>query len=159
MMLRPMMLRRSRPGSVLVEAALVYPLLTLVMFSLLILVVAVFRYQQVAHIAREGSRWASVHGARYAEDHHQPAATAQDVYANAIAPNAAGMRPEQLSYSVTWDTDNRPLRQTTIVDAATGQSKVVLVSNTVSVTVTYSWDTGLFGTIQVSSRSVSVVSY
>jgi Flp pilus assembly protein TadG len=154
-----MMLRRSRPGTVLVEAALVYPIVTLLVFGLLILVVAVFRYQQVAHIAREASRWAAIHGARYAEDNQRPPATAEDVYANAIAPHAAGMRPEQLSYSVTWDTDKRPTRLTVVVDPATGQSKVVPVSNTVTVTVTYAWDTGLFGTIRVSSRSVSVMSY
>jgi Flp pilus assembly protein TadG len=156
-----MMLRRTRRrGAVLVESALVYPFLVLIVLGVVLLGVSVFRYQQVAHAAREASRWASVHGYLYAQENPgQAAATAQDVYDNAIAPNAAGMQAENLTYSVTWNADNKRTRTATVTDSGTGQSKLVPVANTVTVTVTYTWDTGLFGTIPVSSTSVSTMSY
>ncbi len=82
-----MMFRRQRrTGAILIESAMIYPILLVLVFAIIILGVGVFRYQQVAHAAREGARWAAVHGAKYADETGRPAATAADVYANAIAP-------------------------------------------------------------------------
>lgn len=52
--------RHARRGTVLVESAVVYPVVFLIVVSIILLGTAVFRFQQVAHIAREASRWASV---------------------------------------------------------------------------------------------------
>jgi len=161
-----MMLKRGpRRGSVLVEAAVVYPVLFLLVLAIILLGIVVFRYQQVAHVAREASRWASVHGGRYAKENNKTAATEQDIYDNAIHPYATGMRASGLTYTVTWNKDaggnwdKNPTQTVTTVNAATGQTEEKFVSNTVSVTVTYQWNTGLFGTIPVSSTSVNIISY
>lgn len=193
-----MMLRRkkARPGTVLAEAAFIYPVLFLLVLAIILLGLSVFRYQQVAHISREASRWASVHGEQYAKDplNSDPskrAATPQDVYDKAITPFAAGMQTDGITtysvtqntsvspptitytgtnqggitYSITWNMDakgnpdKRPTRVVQVVDPATGLAKDVAVSNTVTVTVTYTWNTGLFGTLPVSSTSVNTISY
>ena len=157
--------RKARAGTILAEAALVYPVLFLLVLAIILLGLGVFRYQQVAHAAREASRWASVHGAQYAKENSAAAATPQDVYTNAIAPHAAGMQAEGLAYTVTWNLDasgnpdKGPTRLVQTVDPATGLTRQVVVSNTVAVTVTYTWNTGLFGTLPVSSTSVNTISY
>ena len=162
-----MMLRRKkeRSGTILVESAFVYPVLFLTLLATILLGLAVFRFQQVTHMAREGSRWASVHGEQYAKENNTTAATPQDVYDKAIAPFGAGMQPEAITYEVTWSTkadgtpDKRPTRVIQKVDPATGLSQDVSQSNTVTVKVTYMWNTGLFGTIPVSSTSVNTIFY
>ncbi len=137
----------------------------LIVFAIILLGIAVSGYQQVAHTAREASRWASVHGAQYAKENNTTAATPQDVYTNAIAPYASGLQAEGVTYSVTWNTDangnpiKTPTRTVPVVDPATGLSKNVAVSNTVTVTITYTWNTGMFGTIPVASTSVNTISY
>lgn len=191
-----MMLRRkkARPGTILAEAALVYPVLFLLVLGIILLGLGVFRYQQVAHISREASRWASVHGEQYEKDllnttPGKRAATPQDVYDNAVAPFAAGMdtqgvafsvtrnatantitftgvnQAQSITYSITWvmdaagNPDKNATRIVLAVDPATGLTQDVSVSNTVAVTVTYTWNTGLFGTLPVSSTSVNTISY
>ena len=157
--------RTKRRGSIVVEAAFIYPVLFLVILGIILLGLSVFRYQQVAHIAREASRWASAHGAQYAKENGTTAATPQEVYDNVIAPHAAGMGAQGLSYEVRWNTDSsgnpdkRPTRIVRVTDPATGLTRDVAVSNTVTVTVTYTWNTGLFGTIPVTSTSTNTISY
>lgn len=151
--------KRVRRGATLVEGALVYPIVFLLMLGVILLGVAVFRYQQCSHIAREASRWASCHGARYAKETGKPAATPADVYAYAILPQAAGMQEANIGYSVSWSTSNAQTHTTTWVDPATSETKVISVFNTVSVTVTYTFNTGLFGTIPVSSTSTVTMQY
>jgi len=156
--------RRQRRGSILIEAAFVYPVLFLLVLGLIMLGILVFRYQQVAHVSREASRWASVHGGQYAKELNTTAATPEDVYTNAIVPFAAAMQGG-LSYSVEWTTDalgnplKNPTRTVPVLDPATGLLQDKSFSNTVSVTVTYTWNTGLFGTIPVSSTSVNAIQY
>jgi Flp pilus assembly protein TadG len=145
--------RTRRPGTILVESALVYPVVFVVVLGIILLGYAVFRYQQVAHLAREASRWASVHGKQYATETGNTAATAADVYTNAVVPQAAGMQADKLTCAVAWDQSNSPTRMTTV------NGQAVKRSNTVRVTVTYTWNTGLFGTIPVSSTSVSTMSF
>jgi Flp pilus assembly protein TadG len=162
-----MMLRRKnrrRVGSILLESAVVYPVLFVLVLAIIMLGLGVFRYQQVAHAAREGARWASVHGASYASERGTTAATADDIYNNAIRPHLAGAPPAGTTYTVTWYTDaagtpdKRPTRTVQYTDAA-GAPQVGSVTNTVTVTVTYNWDTILFGTVPVSSTSVTPISY
>jgi Flp pilus assembly protein TadG len=157
--------RTERRGSVIIEAAFIYPVLFLLILGIILLGISVFRYQQVAHMAREGSRWASTHGTQYAKENGTTAATPQEIYDNAIAPHAAGMGAGGISYEVRWNTDaggnpdKRPTRFVRVTDPATGLTRDVAVSNTVTVTVTYTWNTGLFGTIPVTSTSTNTISY
>jgi len=153
--------RRQRRGSILIESAIVYPVLFLIVLGIIVLSLAVFRYQQVAHITREATRWAAVHGAKYAEDNKpKTAATPQDVFDNAIKPHAVGMglTSANMTYQVTWNESNA---QTTshVVTQPDGTKKTVTKANTVTVKVTYRWNTGVFGTIPVSSTSVMIMAY
>jgi Flp pilus assembly protein TadG len=138
----------------MVEFAVVGSATFLILLGLLIGGLGIFRYQQVARLAQDASRWASVRGTQYAQDTKNPAATAQDVYNQAIAPSATGLDLSQLTYSVTWNASNSPY-QSSIVN---GQQ--VKVANTVTVTITYQWiPEALFGGITLGSSSVSVMYY
>lgn len=154
-----MLVRRSarrparRPGAALVELAIIYSVLFLVLFGLILGAIAVFRYQQVAQLAREGSRWAAVHGADWAREQGKPPTTPNDVYENAIRPRAVAMEPSKLSYAVAWDTSQKPYHTVVRDDL------VVPVTNNVIVTVNYQWDGFLFGPVTLKSTSVSSMHY
>ena len=142
-----------RPAATVVELAIVLSVLFLVLFALILGAIGVFRYQQVAQLAREGSRWASVHGANWAVENKQPPTTPASVYDQAIRPKATNMDPARLGCAVTWDQDQRPAHVEVRGD------DVVTVSNYVSVTVEYQWDAFLVGTVTLRSTSVSMMHY
>jgi Flp pilus assembly protein TadG len=154
-----MMRRQRRTGAALVETAVVYPVLFLIVLGIIMLGIGVFRYQQVAHAAREGARWAAVHGYKYSQETKNPAATPDDVYENAIKPQLSGAKESLTTYSVTWDQSNKQSYSYVYTDPANGQTRVRERSNTVSVTVRYSWNTIFFGVIPVSSTTVMTMSY
>jgi len=145
---------RRRRGVVSVEAAVVFPVTLLILLGLVVGGMGIFRYQQVAWLAREGARYASVRGTEYKKDvSGAQAATAQSVYDNAILPNATAMDPSRLGYSVTWNQNNSPYTVTTDFERPVG--------NTVSVTVTYTWMPEIFfiGPITLSSTSTLPMAY
>jgi Flp pilus assembly protein TadG len=154
-----MMRRNERRGSALVETAVVYPVLFLLVLGIILMGISVFRYQQVAHAAREGARYAIVHGYKYAEETGNPAATDVDIFDNAIHPQMAKVSTTNITYAVTWDTSNKQVHNYVYTNPATGQTSVRARQNTVSVTVRYSWDTGFFGVIPVQSTTVMPMSY
>jgi Flp pilus assembly protein TadG len=132
---------RRRRAAHIVECAVSYTILSLLIFGLIIGGLGVFRYQEVASLAREGSRYASVHGDEYHEGTGKPAATAADVYNNAILPKAVALDPSQLTYNVTWSPDNNQ-------------------GSTVTVKVTYHWIPEAFlPGMYLSSSSTAVVLY
>jgi Flp pilus assembly protein TadG len=146
--------RRQRAGTTLVECAVIYPLTFLLLLGLVIGAAGIFRYQQMAHLARQGARYAITHGTQWAKDTGNTAATPADIYNNAILPNAVGLDTTQLSSSVTWNTSNDPYH-TTIVNGG-----FVVTGNTVSVTVSYQWIPEAFlGGVQLSSTSVMPMAY
>ena len=156
-----MLLRRTRrPGAVVVESAIIYPVLLILVLGIVLIGLTVFRYQECAHAAREGARWASVHGSAWAAEQNKPATTPQDVIDNAVSPQFAGLASGTgMTCTVSWPNGQAPNRTVTNTDPSTGLSQVVTRSNAVSVTVTYSWYTGFFGTLTVSSTAVNQVSY
>lgn len=130
-----------RRGTHVVECAVVFPVLFLLLLGLLVGGLGVFRYQEVASLAREGARYASVRGSKYQQVTGKPAATAPDVYNNAISPRAVILDPANLSYNVTWNPDNKQ-------------------GSTVTVQVTYLWvPEAYLGGITLSSTSTMPVSY
>jgi Flp pilus assembly protein TadG len=138
----------------MVEAALVLPLTLLILLGMFIGGLGVFRYQEVAFLAREGSRYASVHGSQYAKEvSGATAATPQDIYDNAIAPRIVCLDLSQLTYSVTWNTSNDPYTMTSNYEKPLG--------NTVSVTVSYQWfpELYLIGPYTLSSTSTVPMMY
>jgi Flp pilus assembly protein TadG len=144
----------SRRATTVVELAVVGSATLLILLGLLIGGLGIFRYQQVARLARDASRWASVHGTQYANDTNNTAATPTDVYNQVIVPNATALDLTQLNYSVTWDTSNSPYHTATV------QGQQVKVANTVTVTITYQWiPEAYLGGITLTSTSVTVMSY
>jgi Flp pilus assembly protein TadG len=145
---------RRRSGAALVEMAIIMPVVVLLIFGLIVGGMGIFRYQEVANLAREGARYAAVHGTQYAlENPGKTAATAQDIYNNAILPQAGALNTSKLTYSVTWNKTNSPVSATNDYEKPTG--------NTVTVTVTYTWmpEWFLVGPINLSSSSTVPMSY
>lgn len=131
------MTRRSRrPGAVTLETALVYPVVFFIIMALVVGGLSVVRYQQVASLAREGARWASVHGGQYELEQEEPAATAADVHRLGVLPRAALVGADEVSTAVSWDDDGK---MPAYVDASG-----VARTNRVRVTVTYRWLPELF---------------
>src|SRR5690348_1331412 len=120
-----------RTAAASAESAFVLPLLFFLMLAIVVGGYGVFRYQQISMLAREGARYASVHGGQYQLETGNPAATAQDVYNNAIVPLATSLDLSQLSATVAWNSSNMPYSVNTDYDAP--------ISNTVTVTVSYNW--------------------
>jgi Flp pilus assembly protein TadG len=146
---------RKRKGAALVESALVLPVLILLILGIVIVGLGVFRYQQMATLAREGARWASVHGAQYAADTGKSAATASDVYNTAILPMAVGLDLKSLSYSVSWPKGNLPSYADPNSNPP-GQP----VGATVVVTVRYNWiPEAYFGGVTLASTSTMPMQY
>jgi hypothetical protein len=139
---------------------------------MMVLGVGVFRYQQVAYLAREAARFASVHGAEYQTDNAAAIAAGTspnvtDAYLtnNIVKANAAAMDPSLLSVSVMfnqsagstdWDQTNPRAPFTEIAGPPSYN-----LTNSVSVTVTYQWLPEIFfiGPINLSSTSVMPMCY
>ena len=146
---------QRRSGATVVEAAFVYPVLFLLVLGLLVGAGGIFRYSQLASLAREGARYASVHGTQYADEMGVAAPTPDQIFNNVIAPMAVSFDTTQMGYSITYNTTNWPY-QTTL----DSNNNVVPIQNTVTVTLTYQWVPEAFlGGITLSSTSVMPMSY
>jgi Flp pilus assembly protein TadG len=146
--------RQPRRGTTMVEFAVISSVTVLILIGLLAFGLRIFCYQQVARVARDASRWASVHGTGYAQATGNSAATAAVVYNNAIVPNAQGLNLSNLTYSVTWNTSNSPYHTVTV----SGVTKNV--ANTVTVAINYSClQIGPFAALTVSSTSTTPMSF
>jgi len=145
--------QKPRRGASLIEGAFVFPVLVFFILALVVGAMGIFRYQEVNYAAHEGARYASVHGTDYAADLNTTAATATDVYNNAILPRFMTIDPSQVTYSVTWDRSNYP---STVVG-----SYEKPVSNVVTVTVTYNWfpEMYLVGPITLTGKSSMPMTY
>jgi hypothetical protein len=123
----------ARRGLTTAECGVVYGLTLLLIVGTIIEALGVFRYQQVAQLAREGARWAAVHGSTYQAEKNASAPTSNDVMTNAITPKAVGLDTTQLSCTLT------------------------MTSNTASVTLTYNWIPEAFFTTPITLTSTSVM--
>ncbi|HEY1375452.1 MAG TPA: TadE/TadG family type IV pilus assembly protein [Gemmataceae bacterium] len=103
-----------RGGATSVEFAMVASVVLLLIIGLIVMALGVFRYQELARLARDGARYAAVRGADYARFSGKPAATATDVYQKAILPNAVILTPSKLSADITWSPDNTAGGQVTV---------------------------------------------
>jgi hypothetical protein len=138
-----------------VECAFVYPVVFLVVLGLLVGAAGIFRYSQLASLSREAARYASVHGAQYAQEMKVTAPAPADIYNTAVLPKAAGFDTSQLSYSITYNTSNSPFHTT--LDSS---NNVIPIQNTVTVKLTYQWvPEAYLGGVTLSSTSVMPMSY
>jgi Flp pilus assembly protein TadG len=134
--------RTRRRGATLAEYAIVLSVFFMLTFGAVIVGWGMFVSNEVASLAREGARWATVHGGTYLSEYnssHTPtksATTASDVYTNAIQPRIAGLDTSKLTYTVTWlDSSQNPTYK---------NSSGVTVSNKVTVAVNYNWTPKLY---------------
>lgn len=133
--------RCRRKGVTVLECAIILPVFFLLVIGVMVGATGVFRYQEMAALAREGARWASVRGQAYQFYTNQPAATAKDVYEQVIRPKSVALDQKKLTYSVTWEPDNRQ-------------------GSRVTVRVSYEWLPEAFlGRINLSSTSSMLMSY
>jgi hypothetical protein len=127
--------RRRRPcphpGTSLPEFAVVAGVTCLLLLGLIAGGLGVFRYQEVAALAREAARYASTHGNQYRKDANlgtgtpgtsagsstdgflwyqaNPSLTpgadtswTQDIYDNAVGPRIVGLSPGNITCQVAW---------------------------------------------------------
>ena len=143
-----------RSAATLVESAIVYPVVFILMLCLVVGAMGVFRYLQVASLARQGARYASVHGNQYAVDNNTTPATQTDIQ-NYVVSNCIVMDTTRLNTTVSWNTSNTQYHNT--LDA---NNNFVPVQNIVTVTVTYYWLPEMYlGGITLSSTSNTPMSY
>lgn len=176
----------KRPGATLVEVAFVLPITFFLIFAILAGGILVFKSQEVAYIARETARYASVHGAVQASKVGTATAegeliayaqsTALTIAASAltssqisvsmlvIKPGTAPASTQPAASTVDWDdtTDNKMRAPySTWIDNSSGSNVTVTVTNMVIVTVTYTWNSGIYilSPITLSSTSTMPMSY
>ena len=143
--------RARRSAATAVEMAFVAPVFVFLIFALVIGGLGIFRYNQVAHLARHAARYAAVRGGDYHQENNKPAATQQSIRDEAVLPNAFGLDPNQLTVQVTWDKSNATRQIQT--DGST-------VHNYVIVTVSYQWlPEALIGGGRMTSTSKMPMSY
>jgi len=161
---------RCRRGAVTVESAIVYSVAMLLIFGLLVGGMGMFRYQSVAHLAREGARFASTHGGKYQQDGYPqktgvPAISNSDDLRTYLLAQANALDSSKLTVTVSWTGAGNvtPSNMPTYVDTnpnlvPPGQK---VVTNNVIVTVSYQWfpEVYLVGPINLSSTSQMAMSY
>jgi Flp pilus assembly protein TadG len=132
----------------------------LLLIGFAVLATGVYRYQQVAFLAREGARYASTHGAQYRVDMRLAAGTTttwtQEIRDNGVVPYCSALDTSRLTVSASWSAgDNR----TNAANSSTGFTSTI--NNYVTVTVSYEWFPELFlvGPITLTSTSTAPMSY
>ena len=144
---------RSRRGATLVELAIVLPVTFFLILALVVGVLGVFRYQEVASLTRAAGRYASTHGAQYRKDAGLANGTAADwqadINANAVQPALVLLDPNLLTLQTSWpDVSNQPGKPDN------------WPKSTVTVTITYQWVPELYlvGPYYLSSTSCVEIS-
>jgi hypothetical protein len=92
--------RRSisqRPGTHAVECAVVYPVTFFLILSIIYGAMGVFRYQEMASLARDATRYGSVHGSQYRKDAQLPVGTAGNLETAAATPVDTTVAPYNAS--------------------------------------------------------------
>jgi Flp pilus assembly protein TadG len=181
--------RRDSRGAATVEAAIVLPIAFFLVLGLIIGGLGIFRYFEVAHLARETARFAAVHGGQYAKNNQSAIAanTLPTVDKNYLVTNIAkagaiGLDGSQLQVTVSmtvlrpatasstdtetvdWDntTENQDRSPYSVwTDNSQTPPTNVEVDNVVIVTVTYPWipELYLLGPINLSSTATMPMSY
>ena len=160
-----------RRGAQAVDAAIVLPVVIMLTLGTCSTAMGVYYYQLVATLAREGARYASVHGSQYADGYgefrrRRPISTVMP-----SLPMAVGLNSSNLTYQVQWGTavsgswvwtswvssSNSPPTSYNPNSTPPGEP----LYNSVSVTVTYQWTPDLYitGPLNLTSTSVMPMSY
>jgi Flp pilus assembly protein TadG len=161
---------RSRRAGVTVEFAVVASSLLFLVFGLIVGGMGIFRYQEVAHLAREGARYASTHGGQYSlegipQQTGVSAISSSSDLSSYLASKTVSVDSNYLNVAVSWTAPSSvsPSNMPTYMNTDSslvppGQS---VTQNYVIVTVTYKWlpELYLVGPITLSSTSEMAMSY
>jgi hypothetical protein len=132
-----------RWGGTLVETAVVGATAFLLLIGLIVTGLGVYRYQQMAALAREGARWAAVHGPSWQTNQGGTRPTSATLLSTVIVPKAAGLDTTKLTCDLEWPSP--------VGTAPTGM---------VSVTLSYTWTPEAFlSPVTLTSKSVVPILY
>ena len=154
----------------MVEFALVCSAVLLLIFGMIVGGTGVYRYQEMAHLAREGARYAATHGGQYTLDgipakSGVPAVVSNKEMEDYLHPKAVALDKSKLTIEVSWSAPSTltPRNMPTYVDTdptliPPAQKEI---QNYVTVTVSYQWvpEVFLIGPIKLTSTSTMAVSY
>ena len=128
-----------RRGTVLAECAVVYPLTIFLLLGIVVTGLGVFRYQQVASLAKQGARWAAVRGEKYQSEQGKSAPTGPEVLAY-VKTRSAGLDLKLLTCTTFTLTKG--------------------TAATATVTLSYQWTPEVFTSpVTLKSTSVATVTY
>ncbi len=131
---------RARRGGVLLETAIVMPAMIGLFLGMCIMGLGIYRYNEIAYLARVGSRWAAVHGPTYQADRKASVPTVSDVLNQAVIPKMSGLSQARLSGYLSWNTGASPA--------------------TVTFRLNYQWVPEAFlAPVSFTSTSTQVISY
>jgi Flp pilus assembly protein TadG len=155
-------------AATVVEFAIVAPAVFLIVLIIVIGSYGVYRYQQVAHLARDGSRYASTHGGQYHLDGIDTATGVAQVSTSAdvnsyLLTKINSLDPSQLTVTASWSAPAgvSPTNMPTYVDSSAPIPAESTIRNYVTVTVTYQWlpEFLIVGPITLTSTSTMPISY
>jgi hypothetical protein len=168
--------RVRRRGVHSVECAFVFPIVFVLLMALVVCAMGVFRYQQMAYLAREAARYAAVHAGRYQKENAAaiaqgtlPDVTGAYITTNVVQANAVNLDSSALTVAIKFntsagsydwdDTANNGKRMPSSSETVNGIN--YNDTNTVSVTLTYQWVPEWFlnGPITITSTAVMPVCY
>ena len=123
----------------MLESALVYSVTLVLVLGTIAMGLGIFQYQQVAFLAREGSRWAAVHGPTYQSEQSQAAITNTAVMTSAILPKVVILNKNALTLT---------------------SANFSMANGKATVTLTYTWTPeAFFAPITMTSTSVTPILY
>ena len=105
--MRVQLRRVPRDGATTVDFAVVSGFIFFLIFALIVGASGIFRYQEVAHLAREAARYASTHGGQYqldgiAAQTGVPAVSSSSDLTKYLLPKATLLDPSRLTITASW---------------------------------------------------------
>lgn len=160
----------ARAAATTLELAAIGSATFMLLIGLIVGAMGVFRFQEVAHLAREGARYASVHGYKYSSAGLPASTGVAEVTSSTqvrdyLLPKATLLNASNLTISTTWSVPSGYTPINVISYTDTNPSLVppaqVVINNYVSVTVAYQWFPELyfFGPYNLTSTSTMQMSY
>lgn len=158
---------KKRRGVALVEFAIVGPLFFFLVLGLFTFGIGVFISNEISHMAREGARYASTHGGKYAQERIRgdiEIRNSNDM-ATVLKRNTVLLDNNKLEVTVSWSAptsyvpNNYPFYTDTT--SSSGPPAQTIIHNNVTVTVRYPWTPlrYLVGPITLSSQATMAMSY
>jgi Flp pilus assembly protein TadG len=156
--------RTCRRAAMTVEAAIVLPVMVFLLLFLVVGGMGVFRYQQVACLAREAARYASVRGTLYEQYTDKTSPTQDEIKQAAVMPLAVGMDSAKIEVQIDWIngvTGDAVAWDSAKKSPRTLSNTNIAVTSSVRVRVNYTWSPGVLvpGSIILSSTSVMPMSF